>query len=105
MVKEINNNKEKEENKMKNEMKITRDENTNGYLNTTVEYTNSNGNDCKLVRTRSNYGRGECGLTGCRTNKCVALYVDGKLINSGWYSSSITNSSNLINIHNQLLSK
>tara|TARA_Y100000592_G_C5371042_1_gene268545 strand:- start:143 stop:415 length:273 start_codon:yes stop_codon:yes gene_type:complete len=90
---------------MNKEIKITRDENTNGYLFLKVEYTNSNGNDCKLVRTRSNYGRGACGLTGCNTNQNVALYIDDKLINSGWFSSSITDNDNRINIHNQLLNK
>ena len=82
---------------------ITRDENTNGYLKTIVEYTNSNGNNCKLVRTRSNYGRGKCPILKCNTNKNVSLYIDGELINNGWYSASITNELNMINIHNQLL--
>lgn len=85
-------------------MKITRDENTQGYLNTTVEYTNSAGSVCRLVMKRSD-NRGECGLTGYRTNKNVALYIDGELINSGWYMNSITDNGNRINIHNQLLSE
>ena len=86
-------------------IKITRDENTMGYLRLCVEYTNKAGSLCKLVRKRSNYGRGACGLTGCNTNKNVALYIDGELINSGWYRCSITNNGNRINIHNQLLNK
>jgi len=87
---------------MNKEIKITKDNDTVGYLYLCVEYTNSNGNKCKLVRRRSD-NRGSCVLTGYTTNQNVALYIDDKLINKGWYSASITNELNMINIHNQLL--
>ena len=90
---------------MNKEIKITEDNDTMGYLYLCVEYTNKAGSLCKLVRTRSNYGRGKCPILKCTTNKNVALYIDGELINNDWYSASITNNENRINIHNQLLSE
>ena len=96
--------KTNERKQMKKEIKITEDKETMGYLYLCVEYRNSNGKNCKLIRRRSD-NRGTCGLTGCNTNQNVALYIDDKLINRGLYSSSITNNSNRVNIHNQLLSQ
>ena len=84
---------------MNKEVKIIED----SYLYLHIEYTNSNGNKCELIRSRSNYGRGKCPILKCTTNKRVSLYIDDKLMGRGWYSASITNELNMINIHNQLL--
>ena len=86
---------------MNKEIKIIED----SYLYLHIEYTNSNGSKCELIRRRSNYGRGKCPILKCRTNKKVSLYIDDKLISRDWYSASIVDSEYRNKIHNQLLTK
>ena len=94
----------------KTKIKKSYDTETQGYLNTTAEYTikGSMGNyENLLVRNREDYA-GYCEITNTRTNCFYTLYIkkeDGnyETIGRGYYCETFISNDNLFKVHNHIL--